>query len=275
MASAGANPASAPLITIYYWRHGFVLLAPSFVLDRSDNPYRRLAATLMYASGNPITLDTGAADRIVTQAALIAPKVPRRRIMAVKSTILICDLAVATPEFNALGLLPGSAPVREVDASVFKPLQADIDRLHAGELPADELKPFIHRMVFAVSGQRPAPPALHPGIVQALQLIDDFPMQVVTLPWLSQRVGLSSSRLRHLFPEQVGCTLTHYLRWTAIWKGVWLWSRGTPLVEVVEQAGFYDLAHANRAFNEAFGLNPSYMFNPSQVRVLRCDWGNP
>jgi len=268
------GPAEAtPLITIYYWRHGFVLLAPSFVLDRRQNPYRRLAATVMYARDNPITLETGKADCVVTHAALIAPKVPRRRIVAVKSTILICDLSVATPEFNALTPLLGEQPVHQVDRAAFAPLQAHIDRLHAGALPPDELKPFIHEMVFAISGQRPRAPALHPGVAQALRLIDEFPMRAVTLPWLSKRVGLSASRLRHLFPEQVGSTLSHYLRWTAIWKGVWMWSRGTPLADVVEQVGFYDLAHANHAFNEAFGLNPSYMFNPSQVRVFKCAWG--
>ncbi|MFA5939638.1 MAG: AraC family transcriptional regulator [Sinimarinibacterium sp.] len=261
-----------PLITIYYWRQGFVLLAPSFVLDRSKNPYRRLSATLMYASKAPFMLETGEADSLVARAALIAPKVPRRRIVAINSDLLICDLAVVTPEFNALAPLLGAAPVRELDASAFVPLQAELDRMHRGELPAGELQSVIGRMVFAVTGQHPASLPLHPKIAHALQLIDDFPMRTVTLPWLAERVHLSPSRLRHVFTEQVGSSLTHYLRWTAIWKGVWLWARGTPLIEVAEQVGFHDLAHVNRAFNEIFGLNPSFVLKPDQVRPIRCEW---
>jgi AraC-like DNA-binding protein len=262
----------APLITVYYWRHGFVLLAPSFVLDRSSNPYRRLAITLMHASREPFTLETGIADRTVTRAALIAPRVPRRRIAALKSELFICDLAVATPEFHALALLLGNTPVHALDAAVFEPLQPEIDLMHRGELPTAELQPFIGRLVFALCGRQPERPARHPGIARALQLIDEHPMNIVSLPWLAERVQLSPSRLRHLFVEQVGSSLTHYLRWTALWKGMWLWSRGTPLIELAEQVGFHDLAHVNRAFNEIFGVNPSYMFNPQQVRLLRCEW---
>lgn len=189
-----------------------------------------------------------------------------------QSDLFICDLAVATPEFNALVPLMNAAAVRELDATLFDTLRPDLDRMHRGELPAEELQSFIGRMVFALCGRQPVSPTLHPSIARALQLIDEYPMNVVTLPWLAERVQLSPSRLRHLFVEQVGSSLTHYLRWTALWKGGWLWSRGTPLIELAEQVGFHDLAHVNHAFNEVFGVNPSYMFNPQQVRLLRCEW---
>jgi AraC family transcriptional regulator of arabinose operon len=260
-----------PFITLYYWRHGFVLLAPSFLLDRSKSPYRRLSATLMHASKKPFTLETGISDTVTARAALIGPRVARRRILAMQSDILICDMSVTTPEYNALRPLLGDQPVRALDETAFAPLQPDIDRMHRGELPAGDLQQTIGNIVFAVTGQRPAARALHPKISQALQLIDDTRMDEVTLPWLAGRVHLSPSRLRHLFTEQVGSSLTHYLRWNALWKGVWLWSRGTPLSELAEAVGFHDLAHVNRTFNEYFGVNPSALYNPDQVRVFRCE----
>lgn len=266
------SAATAPLLTVYYWRQGFVMLAPSFMLDRSRNPYRRLAATLMVASREPFTLETGEEDRLVTRAALIAPRVSRRRIMAVKSELFICDLAVATPAFNALAPLLGDAPVRELDLAAFEALRPELELMHRGELPGSELQGFIGRLVFALSGREPLSPPLHPGIARALQLIDEYPMTTTTLTWLAERVQLSPSRLRHLFVEQVGSSLTQYLRWTALFKGGWLWSRGTPLIELAEQVGFHDLSHVNHAFNEVFGVNPSYMFNPQQVRLVRCEW---
>jgi hypothetical protein len=39
------NESGSRRLTAYYWKRGFVLLAPSFSLDRSENPYRRLSAT--------------------------------------------------------------------------------------------------------------------------------------------------------------------------------------------------------------------------------------
>lgn len=261
-----------PLFTLYYWRYGFVLLAPSFVLDRNQNPYRRLSATFMYASKAPFVLETGAADTLTTRAALIGPKVPRRRLRAVHSQLLICDLSVATPEFNALRSLLGNRPVQALDEAAFTAAQADIDRMHAGELLPEELQPCIRGLVEALSGQKIASLQLDPRIALALELIDEHPMYEVTLTWLAGKVHLSPSRLRHLFTEQVGCSLTHYLRWTAIMKGAWLWSRGMPLADINAHVGFHDLAHANHVFNELFGLNPSLLANPDMVRLFRCDW---
>lgn len=263
---------ASPLLTLYYWRQGFVLLAPSFVLDRRSNPYRRLAATLMHASGKPITLETGESDSTTVQAALVAPKVPRRRISAIGSQIMICDLALATPAYNALAPMLEGKDVLALERTAFEPLEVDIARMHQGALEPQELQGFIHRLVHAVSGKEPETAQLHPKLLHALRLIDEHPMQVTTLPWLAEKVALSPDRLRHLFAEQVGSSLAQYLRWAAVFKGGWLWSRGTPLLEVAEQIGFHDLAHANHAFNDIFGLNPSYLFKPGQVRLFRCEW---
>ena len=98
------------LFTSYYWHRGFLMLAPSFVLERQEKPYRRLSATLMYAAGKPFLIETGEGTITEARAVLIAPKVLRRRIVAVDSDLMICDLSVATPHFDAVAsLLCGAA----------------------------------------------------------------------------------------------------------------------------------------------------------------------
>jgi AraC-like DNA-binding protein len=181
-------------------------------------------------------------------------------------------MAIATPEYLALDSLLKETSVRELDSSVLVPFFADFESAGRGELDGTSLRNLLHRVIFSLTGKKPQPPKLHPRIIQVLKLIDERPMSVVNLTWLAEQVHLSPSRLRHLFQEQTGSSLTHYLRWNTVWKGIWLWSPGQSLTEVVKAVGYHDRAHLNRAFNEVFGMNPSTFFHPEQVRLIRCDW---
>ena len=271
--AAGTGMAlSGPSTTIYYWRRGFVQLAPSYLLERRRRPYRRLSVSLMFGLKQAFTIETDEGGSVTARALLIAPKVARRRISALDSDFVICDMALATPEFHALAPLLDGAPLRVLDERKLAPLVAGFRRAGSGEMPAGELRDLVHRTIIEFTGRRPEAPPLHPRIARALQLIDEQPLRAISPGWLTGQVHLSASRLRALFSTELGSSLTHYLRWNAVWKAAWLWSRGRPLVDVVEAAGFYDLAHLNRAFNEVFGLNPSDLFHPDQVRLIRCDW---
>lgn len=262
----------AALITIYYWQRGFMLLAPSFVLEREHNPYRRLSATLLFSRREPFMLDTKEGGLMTGRAMLVAPKVSRRRLVAVDSDLVICDLAVVTPEYDALSALVTDTAVRPLDDSLLAPLLPDFERASRGELAPEDLRLLLRQTTIRLSGREPRPPRLHARVSQALTLIEAHLLHEITPQWLADQVHLSASRMRQLFSEQLGCSLTHYLRWNAVWKAVWLWSRGQPLAQIVDAVGFYDLAHLNRAFNEVFGLNPSALFRPSQIRLIRCDW---
>lgn len=55
-------------------------------------------------------------------------------------------------------------PVCAPDQFAFGPRRADIEGMRRGGLPAERLQPLIRRMVFAVSGQQRASPALHPPV---------------------------------------------------------------------------------------------------------------
>jgi AraC-like DNA-binding protein len=64
--------------------------------------------------------------------------------------------------------------------------------------------------------------------------------------------------------------VSHYARWTAVWKAALLWAHGTPFTELAHEVGFYDLAHLDHAFVETFGVNPSTVIDPAAVRLIRC-----
>ena len=247
--------------TAYYGMKRFLLLAPTFVLE-PPNPYRRLSPTLLLACNEPFWLECGDGVAISSRVALIAPKVPRRRLVAVNSDLAIFDL----PIHSALA----TEPVQSLEFERFTHLLPALKKAFKGELPCEDLDRLFEAAMHAISDCNPPPPTIDPRIEQALKMIDDSPFDEVSLPALSRRLGLSPSRLRHLFKEVTGNTVTHYARWTAVWRAISLWSQGRRLTEIAHEVGFHDLSHLDHAFIEVFGLNPSTVINPENVTLIRC-----
>ncbi len=77
-------------------------------------------------------------------------------------------------------------------------------------------------------------------------------------------VGLSKSRLAHLFVEQIGITLSRYVLWVRMKTAVRYILSGASLTESAHQAGFSDLAHLSRSFKNTFGLTMSDLFKEGE-----------
>lgn len=257
-------------IKVYYGRRRFLMLTPSYVMDRAEAPYRRLAATLLLASGQPFQLEVDGQPALRTQAALIAPNVLRRRTLATHSNLALFDIPVGTPEYAALEPMLRSESVLPLDIGRFAHLLPMLKRAASEYLPASDVDQLFQMAVEAICGHAPAPLELDARIRQALQLIDQLPFDQATLARLSQCLGMSPSRLRHLFKEQTGCTITHYSRWAAVWRAASLWQQGKTLTGIAHDVGFYDLAHLDRAFNEVFGWNPSTVIDPAFIALTHC-----
>lgn len=76
----------------------------------------------------------------------------------------------------------------------------------------------------------------------------------VTLGSAARAAGLSPSRARHLFVEQIGLPFRSYLLWLRITRAVGIMSAGSSLTEAAHEAGFADSAHFSRTFRRMFGL---------------------
>ncbi len=89
---------------------------------------------------------------------------------------------------------------------------------------------------------------------------------------LAQRVGLSESRMQHLFKENVGIPVRRYILWARL-KAVILYSvNGFSLTDAAHSAGFSDSAHFSRTFKATFGIKASTLLNSSnQLNTIFCD----
>lgn len=261
------HPAPAG-VTIYYWPCSLVLLAHSLILHRPTKP---LSATLRIACGEPYTIEVEGRT-LRTRASLVAPKAERKRVIAHNSEIALFYLPVDMPEYAGLKSVLGNEPVLDLPIEDFEPCLPTIRRAMTGKLPADEIKALTARMVEIVTGEaRPGLPPVDPRVTTACRILDEMPLSEVSLDAVARRVHLSPSRLRELFKRQTGFTIGEYARWRAVWRTALYWKRGLTLTEVAHRGGFHDLAHADRAFNEVFGMNPSTAIDPRFVTLVNCE----
>ncbi|GAA2430035.1 AraC family transcriptional regulator [Actinomadura vinacea] len=79
----------------------------------------------------------------------------------------------------------------------------------------------------------------------------------VRLETVAARAGLSASRLRHVFTQQLGLPFTTCVRWARLQAAMATVRGGGTLTAAAHAAGFADSAHLTRVFHAMFGLAPS------------------
>lgn len=92
----------------------------------------------------------------------------------------------------------------------------------------------------------------------------------VRLADLAGRVGLSPSRLTHLFTRREGIPFKRWLLWDRLLHTVEDLAAGTDLTTAAHAAGFADSAHLSRSFRAHFGMPASRIFRNRSVQVSRC-----
>lgn len=118
------------------------------------------------------------------------------------------------------------------------------------------------RRTLAMAGvSEPAAPLRwwrHPAVDEALlrlpDLVDDGR---VDFSELAATIGVSTSRLTHVFSAEVGIPLRSYARWLRLVRATESLAEGASITEAAHDARFADGAHFSRVFREMFGLTPS------------------
>ena len=85
-----------------------------------------------------------------------------------------------------------------------------------------------------------------------------------SLEVLAGAVGLSPSRLMHVFTSSVGIPLRPYLAWLRVQRAAIEIVSGNSLTEAAITAGFSDAAHMSRTFRRMLGIPPSLL------RAMKC-----
>jgi AraC-like DNA-binding protein len=111
-------------------------------------------------------------------------------------------------------------------------------------------------------------PSLHPAVRTLLGRLRQSGLEDDTsLEGLAHALGLSASRLMHVFTESVGIPLRPYLAWLRVQRAACAILADASVTEAAQLAGFADAAHLSRTFKRRLG------FPPSALRRMRA--GSP
>ena len=148
----------------------------------------------------------------------------------------------------------GKDPI-QLDEALFRPLLPKLLQAYQEGINFQEGWDFCEELLQALAPAERAAP-LDPRVRRAIALLRDHP-GTPPLSEVSKAVGLSPSRLGHLFSEQVGLPLRPYLLWLRLQRVLIALAQGGTLTMAAHDAGFADSAHLSRTFRRMFGITPS------------------
>lgn len=123
---------------------------------------------------------------------------------------------------------------------------------------------------------QPQKQRLDDRIKTIVSMISERP--ALPLAELQNKVHLSSSRISHLFKQQMNMPLRSFQRQMKIMTAIRLLQHSSNLTEIAHHAGFTDSSHFTNTVKQYFGLPPgvaskslSYHYHPHTVSQLVCE----
>lgn len=115
----------------------------------------------------------------------------------------------------------------------------------------------------------PTPPEGDWRIEKLMDFIDNNIENPLMLADLAPVVSLSSERVRHLFGEYVGVTISQYVAWMRVKRVIQSnLEEAVPLGQAAHQYGFTDQAHFNKIFKRMFGAKPYNLLKNKRINWI-------
>lgn len=120
----------------------------------------------------------------------------------------------------------------------------------------------------ALSAHFPTQAGRDGRILRLLRQLQELTPEEYEHDTVVEALGLSPSRLSHLFSEHAGLPLRSFLLWRKIRRALTLFEAGGSITAIAHASGFTDSAHFCRTFVSCLGLRPS-MFGPDRAVSVR------
>jgi AraC-like DNA-binding protein len=197
------------------------------------------------------------------------------------SRALRCVDATDTP-FISLNLDPGTQDARRLESLLagltVRTLDSDVlsgfrDRFTAflhGRLSGLEAQALCSDVLTSLTGSRSMGASTDLRVKEITTYLKQHCLTDINLPLLAKRVGLSASRLSHLFSKEMGLSISQLLLWIKMRRAVVHLQSGRSLTEIALDCGFSDSSHLIRSFRSFYGIKPSTLANSDYVQLTLC-----
>ncbi len=211
---------------------------------------------LLVGVDGPILYREGA--RAIERATLFIPAGRRHGLDCGPGRVLTLFLTMPGRRFAALPKAAAATRLRELArGAVDEPVQrADLDAAKGAPLLVE------------------AAAELDPRVRVALSLIRGADHRQPSLRDIEDAVGLSGSRVMHLFQSQLGASFRQVRTWDRMRRVVQVRAGGESLTSACLAAGFADSSHFSHVFRRTFGMVASTVLGRgARVRVPTAEVG--
>jgi AraC-like DNA-binding protein len=254
---------------LYLW-DGLLLYAAG---GHRNDWHSHYAASLIISLDAPFQLELREGIETTVRACVLAPNTENRVSIEGRFVSLLADIDSSV--FEPLAPLLNGRAWAEINNGQLTALLPRLRELHASSVAAEQVRPLVDDCIEAISGQRPRALAvtLDRRISKVLQAIREaLPAEPATEE-LAATVGLSRSRLLHLFKEQLGLPIGQYLLWRRLFEAARLWDEGLSMADAAHAAGFYDQSHYTRTMRKMLDVTPSGIVGNKNLTIHHC-WRN-
>jgi AraC-like DNA-binding protein len=116
-----------------------------------------------------------------------------------------------------------------------------------------------HSIADGLAADAGVPAPVDPRVQAVVDILGRSPAEGASLAELAAAVGLSESRLAHLFRRDVGLPMRQYRLALRMEQALRAAARGSSLTQAAHEAGFADSAHLARMCRRMYGSAPSHL----------------
>lgn len=145
-----------------------------------------------------------------------------------------------------------------IDLALPPALVSTLVAVHGGDLGPAATRTQLQANLFAAQQPARAP---DPRVLQAAALVREHASDGLALTELADAVGLSPTRLMHLFKDWAGVPVRRYRVWERMRLLTQHVAAGETLTQASLAAGFADSQHLSHGFRDMFGIPASQILN--------------
>jgi AraC-like DNA-binding protein len=253
--------AGGPRGTLHFWHEGVAFVGS----DVANEAHRHFTASLAFTLSRPFRARFDGGPWRTMHGMLVAPNTGQQ-MDARGCRVVIFQI---DPESRAYarvgGVFAERGRVVDLPRALVERLGVETERL----LARDDFQPeALWSFVLGEVQGFEQPLRLDRRVARVLELLKGDLSRRTDVPALAAAVGLSPSRVVHLFNAQVGTSLRRYVLWLRLRHVVFCLAAGQSLTAASHDAGFADSAHLCRTFRSMFGLPLSTLFRSPGVQVV-------
>lgn len=235
-------------------------------------PHAHHALQLAVGLNAPFRLRKGAGRWCEYEAAIVSADVPHQ-LDGGWSDLLLLYLEPESAEGHPWLSRPPNG-IEALDPAAASAMRAAVHELVSSPLHEVDIMGVYDEMLPGIHFGSDLRATLDARVAQAVRRLRASRDARRSLRNLAREVGLSSSRLRHLFRQEIGMSAQSYVVWLRIYEACTALSGGATLSDAAYRAGFSDAAHFTRTFRRTFGLAPSQLAGRLESVVMPVDAEN-